>query len=189
MMSHIRDIGRAIRSTYSFLPATHPIFLFMDNAGGHGKTEIKSEYENILKNEFGVIIEWQVPNSPETNMLDLGVWVALQSKVEEIHRGKVLQSNELAISVNQAFDSISSDILSLVHDRWRLVLRLIVSGRGTNEVVEEHRGALNKKLLTPDDLPKIPDSVKLDGYISLSSDSEDDSDDSSDEDVYVDDLK
>ena len=43
--------------------------------------------------------------------------------------------------------------------------------------------------MTPDDLPKIPDSVKLDGYISLSSDSEDDSDDSGDEDVYVDDLK
>ena len=56
MMDNIRDIGKAIRETYSFIPSDHPVFLFMDNSGGHGKTEIKSEYERILKTEFHIHI-------------------------------------------------------------------------------------------------------------------------------------
>ena len=56
MLDNIRDIGRSIRETYSFLPKDHPIYLFMDNAGGHGKTEVKIQYESILKEEFGIII-------------------------------------------------------------------------------------------------------------------------------------
>ena len=174
MMNHIRDIGKAIRSTYSFLEDTHPVFLFMDNAGGHGKTEVKSEYERILKTEFNVHIVWQVPNSPETNMLDLGVWMALQSKVESIHKGKVMQSDELSRSVHQAFDEISENILSRVYERWKMVLHLIHSGKGTNEVIEEHRGKLNQSLLDVDKLPTIPDSVKLDKYEVGDSDSDSD---------------
>ena len=41
MMNTMNKIGTSIRSHYSFLPKTTPIYLFMDNAGGHGKTEIK----------------------------------------------------------------------------------------------------------------------------------------------------
>ena len=47
------------------------ITLFMDNAGGHGKIEEKEQYEQILKDELNVMIEWQVSQSPQTNMLDL----------------------------------------------------------------------------------------------------------------------
>ena len=56
MMETIREIGTSIRSNYSFLPVSHPVYLFMDNAGGHGKTEVKHEYEIILKEEFNVLI-------------------------------------------------------------------------------------------------------------------------------------
>ena len=117
-----------------------------------------------------------MPNSPETNRLDLGVWVALQSKVETIHKGKVMQSDELSKSVNQAFLEIDESVLDRVHDRWKLVLDLIIAGKGTNEGVEEHRGTLNRLLLQSKDLPTIPDSVKVDGYYSLSEDEEDSDD-------------
>ena len=63
-----------------------------------------------------------------------------------------------------------------MHDRWKLVLDLIVAGKGKNEVVEEHRGTLNRLLLQSNDLPTIPDSVKVDGYYSLSEDEEDSDD-------------
>ena len=105
-------------------------------------------------------------------MLDLGVWMALQSKVEEIHCGKVMQSNELSKSVHQAFSEITPEMLRNVHERWKLVLHLILSGKGTNEVVEEHRGKINRSLLESKDLPTIPASVKIDGYYSLSDDDE-----------------
>ena len=115
MMEHIHEIGKSIRQAHSFLLENTPIYLFMDNAGGHGKTEIKKEYEKILKENYNVLIEWQVPQSLETNMLDLGVWVAIQHQVEAFHRLLVLQKDQLAKSVNRAFLTISPKILEKVH--------------------------------------------------------------------------
>ena len=91
MMEHIRSIGSKLRNeVYFYIPAETPVYLFMDNAGGHGKIAIKEDHERILKQEYNIQIEWQVPQSPETNMLDLGVWVSLQSHVERIHKNKVM---------------------------------------------------------------------------------------------------
>ena len=164
MLDHIRDIGKSIREAYSFLDQNIPVYLFIDNAGGHGKTDVKLQYQKILQDDFNILIEWQVPNSPETNMLDLGVWVALQSLVEKIHKGKVTQSDILAQSVEEAFHLILSEILDKVHSRWKLVIQLLVSGKGTNEVVEEHRGLKPKAML--EDLPGVPDCKEARGYIS-----------------------
>ena len=172
MMKHMHEIGKSIRETYSFLPHKQEIYLFMDNASGHGKTEVKKEYERILKEDYNILIKWQVPNSPETNMLDLGVWVAIQHQVDTLHRLVVLHKDQLAKNVNKAFSIISPNILKAVHERWKLVLRLILAGKGTNELVEEHRGDLNRKLLADEQLPKVPDNI---GYKSEDDGSSDDS--------------
>ena len=174
MLNHIREIGASIRKAYAFIGDDTPVYLFVDNAGGHGKIEVKAQYEKILQEEFNVIIEWQVPNSPETNMLDLGVWVSLQSIVENIHKGKVMQSDVLSNSVQEAFPLISSRVLDKVHSRWKLVLQLLVSGKGMNEVVEEHRGLKKKAMLK--DLPVIPDCKDAKGYISSDDEAESDVD-------------
>ena len=121
-------------------------------------------------------------------MLDLGVWMALQSKVECIHRGKVMQSDELSKSVHQAFSEISEKMLINVYERWKLVLKLIQSGKGTNELVEEHRRKLNRSLLEPQDLPTIPDNVKLDGYceyVEIDSSSDEDGVGSDEEEIAL----
>ena len=156
MIDTVDEIGESIRSAYSFLPDGHPIYLFMDNAGGHGTKEVKEQYVEKLRKEYNVIIEWQVPHSPETNMLDLGVWMSLQSKVEIEHRRKVMHRDVLAASVEKAFwgRTLDKSILHRVHERWKLVLDLIIAGKGTNNLVESHRG-LKVKL---HDLPKVPDS-------------------------------
>ena len=41
MLEHIRGIGQSICDAYSFLDRSEPVTLLMDNAGGHGKTEVK----------------------------------------------------------------------------------------------------------------------------------------------------
>lgn len=71
MIDVVHEIGSSIQKGYSFIPHSTPVILFMDNAGGHGKKHIKEEYVKKLKDEYNVEVEWQVPNSPETNMLDL----------------------------------------------------------------------------------------------------------------------
>ena len=56
----------------------------IDNAGGHGTNEAKTEYEKLLREKYNVILVFQIPNSPETNLLHLGVWRSLQSLVEKL---------------------------------------------------------------------------------------------------------
>ena len=126
----------------------------MDNAGGHGKREVRSNFVKILKERYNIQVTWQVPNSPETNMLDLGIFRALQSAVEKLHRDLVMVPDVLAATVERAFDGFNHVILNKVSERWKLVLDLIISGRGSNDLVEKHHG-LKAKL--EEDL-SIPDS-------------------------------
>lgn len=109
-------------------------------------------------------------------MLDLGVWVSLQSLVEKIHKRQVMQSNVLSCSVAEAFGQIGSKVLNKVHSHWKLVLQLLISGQGTNEVVKEHHSLKKKTMLK--DLPTIPDCKDAKGYVSSSEeDSDSDADD------------
>ena len=117
-----------------------PISLFMDNAGGHGTEEAKTEYIRILKEDFNIIIEWQVPNSPELNLLGLGVWCAIQHVVEQLHRLRCMSCDSLAKSVVEAWEKINSEKLTNVAARWIKVLHLIIKGAGTNDLVETERG-------------------------------------------------
>ena len=58
MIDVVDEIGRSICQAYSFLPSTKPIILFMDNAGGHGKKQIKEEYVQKLKEKYNIQVEW-----------------------------------------------------------------------------------------------------------------------------------
>ena len=140
MLDLTRPIGKAIRDKFHWLPMATPISLFMDNAGGHGTEEAKTEYIRILKEDFNIIIEWQVPNSPELNLLDLGVWCAIQHVVEQLHRLRVMSCDSLAKSVVEAWEKINSEKLTNVAARWIKVLHLIIKGAGTNDLVETERG-------------------------------------------------
>ena len=55
MLSSMPEIGTSIRSHFSHVPKTTPIYLFMDNAGGHGKTEVKAKYEKYSKINQNII--------------------------------------------------------------------------------------------------------------------------------------
>ena len=57
----------------------------MDGAGGHGTAEAIEKYTKALKDAHNIVIVLQVPQSPETNVLDLGIWMSLLSAVEKAH--------------------------------------------------------------------------------------------------------
>ena len=116
MLSNVDLIGKAIRSAYHFVDAAEIIYLVLDNAGGHGTIEAKEEFEKKLRKHYRVKIIWQVPNSPDTNLLDLGAWCTIQSDVEEIHRLLVMDNDVLARSVEQAFSNLSTKKLENIYD-------------------------------------------------------------------------
>jgi hypothetical protein len=150
MLDIIRDVGSNIRRSFWWLSDSTVIHLFMDNAGGHGSNSARKEYVRILQDEYKVQIIWQIANSPETNMLDLGAWVTIQCIVAHMHRGKRMHKDALCKTVNNAFESLDSSKLASIGKRWIRVLDLIVVGKGSNDLVEQCRGLTTSLADLPD---------------------------------------
>ena len=99
---------------------------------------------STLRRKYNVVSKWQVPNSPDTNMLDLGAWATIQLQVEERHQKQVIHNDVLAKSVEYAFHHmLDLEKLLNVYNCWRKVLHLILKSRGGNELVEGCRGTAN----------------------------------------------
>ena len=142
MLQWMPKVGQAMRDTYHWIPITEKLYLVMDNAGGHGTSDAKDIYVNAMK-EYNVEIIWQVPRSPETNMLDLGVWMSIQSAVTRVHHNRRSHVDALATSIEDAWTGyLSEKAFHNVHRRLKVVLQSIVKDEGGNELVEEHRGKL-----------------------------------------------
>ena len=87
IVTAMAKVGKAIREVFHWVDENWA-FLYLDNTGGHGKQHIVDKYVAGLWDDHKVKCIHQVPRSPCTNMLDLGVWMAFQNVVEKQHRGK-----------------------------------------------------------------------------------------------------
>ena len=151
MLDVIPHVGNALREAYHWISPTQTIYLVMDNAGGHGTQESIQEYTNILK-ERNITIIWQIPRSPETNMLDLGVWMSVQAAVVKAHRNRRCHPDALAKSITEAWDhGLSSKAFNNVFGRLKVVLRCILDDNGGNTLVESKRGKLFREATIPND--------------------------------------
>ena len=129
MSKTMPEVGAAIRAKYTRVPPDVPIFLLLDNTGGHGKKHIVDKYVADLKRVFNIICIHQRPRSPATNMLDLGVWMALQSVVEKLHHGQRQHITALCNTVTKAWEELDRVKLTNEYERWKLVLDLILDRR------------------------------------------------------------
>jgi hypothetical protein len=167
MLKHMRQVGMSMRGAYHWVPFETPLYLIMDNAGGHGTVGAWLEFTQELKERYNVEIIRQIPRSPETNILDLGVWCSLQSAVEKAHRN--LTTSCLAAlhrSVERAWISFNSEKITKVYQRWKKVLDLIIVDHGDNKLVDSHRG----ELFVPLVMPELPSDGLLDAVLGDASD-------------------
>ena len=109
MMEVMPKIGQAIRDAYHWVPPEDFVYLVMDNAGGHGTDDCVKEYTRILVEDYNIQIIQQVPRSPETNVLDLGIWMSLQSAVEAKHRGRCCNAEILVTTVMEVWKDVASE--------------------------------------------------------------------------------
>ena len=114
----------------------------MDNAGGHGTKECVDKYVEMLQDEHNIIVIHQCPRSPETNILDLGVWRAFQHVVEKQHFRKRKEKGALWRTCQGAYKTLDPQKLTNVYNRWLYVLDLIITDDGDNRLVESRRGKL-----------------------------------------------
>ena len=142
MKKTMPEVGKAIRAAYHWVPKNDPIFLLLDNAGGHGTNQVVDDYVKMLKKEFNIECIHQCPRSPCTNMLDLGAWMALQNVVQKLHFKQRSQPDALARTLMRAWDELDPQKLINIDRRWLMVLYLIIEDKGGDRLVEKRRGKL-----------------------------------------------
>ena len=148
MLETMNEVGKAIRDAYHWVKwdpqnvqESDVIYLMMDNAGGHGSNEAVEKYTEDLKNKYKIEIIQQVPRSPETNVLDLGIWMSLQSAVEKEHRGQKNDANALDKTVMKVWADVASKEAFLnVFEKLPVIYNNIKRSRGGNNLVETRRG-------------------------------------------------
>ena len=75
-------------------------------------------------------------------MLDLGVWMALQSVVEKLHRSQWQELNALCSTAEKAWEEFYMVRLTNVYERWKMVLDLILKDNDGDKFIETNRGKL-----------------------------------------------
>lgn len=148
MLETMDGVGKAIREAYHWVKwnplnvqQSDTIYLVMDNAGGHGTDEAVQQYSKDLKNNYKIEIVHQVPRSPETNVLDLGIWMSLQSAVEKEHRGQKCDANALDGTVMRVWENVASeDAFRNVFGKLPVIYHNIKTSGGGNNTVETNRG-------------------------------------------------
>ena len=143
MLAIMDELGTAVRTKFSWISDDEIIYLVMDNAGGHGTVEAIETYTKHLMDKYNIQIVHQVPRSPETNLLDLGIWRSVQSAVEKEHLYRCHDADALARTVQKAWDErLRSTVFANVYKRLLRVLKLIIDDNGDNNMVESERGKL-----------------------------------------------
>ena len=149
MLETMNEVGKAIRDAHHCWVKWDPqcfqesdvAHLVMDNAGGHGSNEAVEKHTEDLKNKHKIETIQQVPRSPETNVLDLGIWMSLQSAVEKEHRGQKSDANALDKTVMKAWANVASKEAFLnVFGKLPVIHNNIKRSRGGNNLVETRRG-------------------------------------------------
>jgi len=140
----IPEIGEEIRVAYSWVSRETPIYLQLDNAGGHGTKDIIETYRARLLEEFNIILLHQPARSPETNALDLGFWMALQNRTEKKSFDMRISKNNVFTAVQEAWDEMPALTITKICDRIPKVLDLIVQDNGGNRLVQNNRGLMRE---------------------------------------------
>jgi len=190
MLAAMDRVGKAIRLAFHWIPKEVLCYLNMDNAGGHGTKLIVAEYTKLLKEKYNIVIIHQVPRSPYTNLLDLGVWCSLQSHVEKEHYMKRTDIHALVGSVGRAWRNASiTEAIGRVWGRLRNVLVLIQKDEGGNNLVETMRGKKFRNLDLPadffDTISSTPTTNVAITPVTTYLDLEDDDSDDEEEELFM----
>ena len=141
MLESMGEVAEAIRAAHHWIPADQIIYLVMDNAGGHGTDEAVNQYTKKLLDDHKIKIVQQVPRSPETNVLDLGIWMSLQAAVEREHRSRCCDANALDETVVTVWKDVASvSAFTNVFEKLPIIYANIKNCRGGNDTVESNRG-------------------------------------------------
>ena len=132
------NVFPAIRAAYHH--AKRSVVIQLDGAKPHVARGIQEELQaECLKDGFRITIQRQPPQSPDLNILDLGLFHSLQRRAVELKEGGSLI--DIVDAVNSAFASYDPDTLEQV---WRALFSVqesVLEHEGGNDFAVPHEGA------------------------------------------------
>ena len=138
MLDIMPKVGKAIREAFFWVPSDHYVYLILDSAGGHGTKDAIAQYKQVMAEEYKIILVHQIPQSPDTNVLDLGIWMSLQSAVEKCHRLRRGDKESLDASVMKVWKDVANEeAFTKVFDRLKVNYACIEKFGGTNDFCED----------------------------------------------------
>ena len=138
MLEIMPKVGQAIRDAFFWVAEDHYVYLVLDSAGGHGTKEAIAKYKQQMYDDYKIILVHQIPQSPETNVLDLGIWMSLQSAVEKCHRLMRGDKQALDASVMKVWKDVANEeAFTKVFDRLNVNYAAIKKFGGKNDFCED----------------------------------------------------
>ena len=114
-----------------------PIWIQQDNATPHISPHDSDFAQEATKNGFDIRLKYQPPNSPDTNVLDLGFFNAIQS-LQYQESPKTI--DELIVAVNNAFENQTRLNLSKIFLTHQQCMIDIMKTKGGNGYKIPHMG-------------------------------------------------
>ena len=191
LLSAMNRVGEVIRQSFHWVPIDELVYLFIDGAGGRGTKDAIIEYTNNLQENLNNQLVFQVPRTPYSNVLDLGVWCGLQTTVEKTHFMRRCEINILVRSVYETCEKGKlNELITKVFNRLKNFLVVIVEGNGGKEMAESKQGKTFRNLdLSIEQLKNIHHEIEddIDDNIEqfLDEDSMDNYQDNDNNDEYI----
>ena len=129
MLSAMIRVRKAICEKFHWVPIHKKLYSFIDGTGGHGTNKAINAYDKNLMMDFNIKLVFQVPRTPYSNVLDLGIWRGLQATVEKTQYVRCCAVEALVRSVYETWENGElNEVVTKVFNRLKIVLVLIIEG-------------------------------------------------------------
>lgn len=114
-----------------------PIYIQQDNAKPHIRPDDPAFVQAARSNGFDIRLRCQPPNSPDTNVLDLGFFNAIQSLQHQVPSRSI---DDLIAATKNAFVELSETKLNFVFLSLQQCMKAIIESEGSNGYKIPHMG-------------------------------------------------
>ncbi|KAF0735498.1 hypothetical protein Ae201684_008065 [Aphanomyces euteiches] len=137
----INKVLPAVRSKWPVSMRKMPIFLQHDNASAHGVFDEAFQAQCNVDG-FSICLQFQPPNSPDLNVLDLGFFRAIQTLQFEKEATNI---DEMLRAVDEAFLEVDITTLENVFLTLQSVMISVLEVRGYNNYKMPHLGKAKQR--------------------------------------------
>ena len=136
-----------------------PIYIQQDNAKPHIRPDDPAFVQAARSNGFDIRLRCQPPNSPDTDVLDLGFFNAIQSLQHQVPSRRI---DDLIAATKNAFVELSETKLNFVFLSLQQCMKAIIESEGSNGYKIPHMGKerLERAGELPESITCDPEAVQ-----------------------------